>query len=55
MAYTVALGFERGPDNKYDMFAVAVKAAFDNKLAPIVVGHVPIEISRFIHFSMDHG
>ena len=49
------LTLEREPDNKYDTFAVAVKAAFDHKLAPIVVGHVPIEISRFIHFSMEHG
>ena len=49
------LALEREPDNKHDMFAVAVKAAFDKKLAPIVDGHVPIEISRFIHFSMEHG
>ena len=34
---------------------MAVKAKFPYKIAPIVVGHVPIEISRIVFFSIENG
>ena len=43
------------PDNPHDLFAVSVKCRFPGKLSEIVVGHVPIEISRYIFFSIKHG
>ena len=38
-----------------DSFAVVVTAKPPHKLVPIVVGHVPIEISSFVYFSLGHG
>ena len=32
-----------------------MKAKFPHKLVPITVGHVPIEISRIVYFSIGHG
>ena len=49
------LSFEKEDNNPYDSFAVAVKAKFPHKLVPITVGHVPIEISRIVYFSIGHG
>ena len=42
-------------DNKYDIFAVCVKCHFKSKIVPIIVGHVPIDISRYVYFSLEHG
>ena len=47
--------FQREEDNMHDLFAVTVKAQLTGELTPIVIGHVPIKISRFIYFSLVHG
>ena len=40
--------FKREFDNKHDRFAVCSKAMLPGKIAPVVVGYVPKELSRHI-------
>ena len=40
---------------KFDPYAVAWKIKFAYKIAPIVVGHIPKEISRYVHLFLIHG
>ena len=40
---------------KFDPYAVAWKVKFSYKIPPFVVGHIPKETSRFIHFVLIHG
>ena len=40
---------------KFDPYAVAWKIKFAYKIAPIVIAHIPKEISRFVHFFLIHG
>ena len=40
---------------KCDPYAVAWKIKFASKIAPIVVGHIPKEISHFVNFFLIHG
>lgn len=50
------LSFVQEADNVYDCFAVAVKTKCKGSLAPQeIVGHVPLELSRFIFFAIQHG
>ena len=39
--------------NDYDLFAT--KITRDAELHPQIVGHLPLEISRFTNFLLDHG
>jgi len=41
--------------NKYDPCAVAVKGTFKENIAPIVIGHVPVEISRYVYHSLSRN
>ena len=49
------LTFCHEKDNPHDPFAVAIKGKLKSTVAPITVGHVPIEISRFVFFSLERG
>ena len=49
------LEFHQEPSNPHDMFAVAAKAKGKEHLAPIIVGHVPIELSRHFYFALKRG
>ena len=40
---------------KTDPYSVAWKLKTKDKLIPVVVGHIPREISRFVSFFMDYG
>ena len=47
--------FKRELDNPYDRFAVAGKAKLPGKLCPVIVGHVPREMSRHIWYAIREG
>ena len=40
---------------KFDPYALVWKIKFAYKIAPIVVGHIPKKVSRFVHFVLIHG
>lgn len=43
------------PENRYDCYAVAVKSKLPGFLTDIIVGHVPIELSRYLFYAQEHG
>ena len=47
--------FVQETNNQYDPCAVAVMGKFKTNLGPVCVGHVPIEISRFVFYSLARG
>ena len=49
------LTFCQEKDNPHDPFAVAIKGKLKSTVAHITVGHVAIEISRFVFFSLERG
>ena len=42
-------------NNKHDKFAVCGKAMLPGKIASVIVGHVPKEISRYFRFAIQKG
>lgn len=50
-----SLTFVQEGDNAHDCYAVAVKGRCRGTLAPQIVGHVPLELSRYIFFALHHG
>ena len=49
------LTLHRELHNVYDRFAVVGKTLLPGKLAPLTVGHVPREISRYIWYALQYG
>ena len=49
------LTFKREHNNPEDKFAVAGQAALPGRLAPVTVGHIPREISRYMWYAIAHG
>ena len=49
------LSFKQEKDNKHDRFAVAGKALLPGTLFPSIVGHIPIELSRYIWHALERG
>ena len=47
---------ENEEDNQHDPYAVAVKGHCKGTLPGLqIVGHVPIELSRYVYFAIKHG
>ena len=42
-------------NNPHDHYAVAAIRKFVSRLTPVVVGHLPREVSSFIRFKILHG
>ena len=49
------LTFVQERENAHDCYAVAVKGRCKGTLAPQIVGHVPLELSRHVFFALQHG
>ena len=49
------LSFKCDVDNIHDKFAACGKALLSGKVAPVVVGHIPRESSRYIRFAIQKG
>ena len=49
------LSFKQEKDNKHDRFAVSGKALLPGTLFPSIVGHIPIELSRYIWHALERG
>ena len=49
------ISFRREFDNKHDRFAVSAKSSLPGRIAPVTVGHVPREISRYIWYALQKG
>lgn len=49
------ISFKRELSNSFDRFAVAGKVLLLNKLAPVVVGHIPRELSRHTWYAILNG
>ena len=47
--------FKRERNNNFDQYAVAGFAKLPGTLAPSIVGHIPLELSRYIWFSIKEG
>ena len=46
---------KREHDNVHDRFAVSGLAALRGRLAPVVVGHIPRELSRYVLYALEKG
>ena len=44
--------FTKEKDNQHDRFAVVGKTILPGMLFPATVGHIPIELSRYVWFSL---
>ena len=49
------LSVEHEASNTYDQHAIALKKRLPGRITNSVVGHVPKELSRFVHFILLHG
>ena len=49
------LTFKQEKDNKHDRFAVAGQTVLPGTLFTSSVGHIPIELSRFIWYALQRG
>lgn len=47
--------FKREVDNVHDRFAVAGLVTLPGTLAPVIVGHVPRELSRYVWYALGKG
>ena len=47
--------FKREHDNVHDRFAVSGLATLRGRLAPVVVGHIPRELSRYVWYALEKG
>ena len=47
--------FKREKKNAHDRFAVVGMAMLPGKLAPVIVGHIPRELSRYVWFAILTG
>ena len=47
--------FKQEKDNKHDRFAVAGQTILPGTPSPFTVGHIPIELSRYIWYALQRG
>ena len=47
--------FKQEKDNKHDRFAVVGQTNLPGTLFLVTVGHIPIELSRYVWFSLKRG